>query len=277
MSHEMHHFSMGMWVFFLAYATSVVGSFVGLSCARQALIAPTGRGHRRWMAMAALSVGGVAVWLMHFIGMMGFDVPGTAVRYALGPTVFSVALSVGATWFGLWLVSSRAAWVNRVPSLVRLFVGGVGMGLAVSLMHYSGMWAIRIQGSLEHDTAFVVASVAIGVVAATVALWLAQAADRWTLRVPAALLMGCAVVALHYTGMAGVRVQVDPTVPLPAGQTVTALLFPSFVLGIVVLTVPIAALLLAPSRRDLALEQEFARWTTDDDGTDSSRTVPARS
>jgi len=74
-----------------------------------------------------------------------------------------------------------------------------------------------------------------------------------------------------------VRVQVDPTVPLPAGQTVTALLFPSFVLGIVVLTVPIAALLLAPSRRDLALEQEFARWTTDDDGTDSSRTVPARS
>ncbi|MDX5452954.1 MAG: signal protein [Rhodococcus sp. (in: high G+C Gram-positive bacteria)] len=272
MSHEMHHFSMGMWVFFLAYATSVVGSFVGLSCARQSLTAPTDRGHRRWMAMAALSVGGVAVWLMHFIGMMGFDIPGTAVRYALGPTVFSVALSVAATWFGLWLVSSRAAWVNRVPSFARLLVGGLGMGLAVSLMHYSGMWAIRIQGSLEHDPSFVVASVAIGVVAATVALWLAQTADRWVLRVPAALLMGCAVVALHYTGIAGVRVEVDPTVPLPSGRTVTALLFPSFVLGIAVLAVPIAALLLAPSRGDMALEEEFARWATDDDAS-----VPGRS
>ncbi len=145
MSHELHHFTMGLWVFFLAYATSVVGSYVGLSCVRQSFKDDGKNARIRWLAMASLAIGGVGIWLMHFIGMMGFAVPGSTIRYALAPTLFSVVLAVGATLFGLWIVDSRAGWKTRVPRGVPLAVGGLVMGLAVSFMHYSGMAAIRIR------------------------------------------------------------------------------------------------------------------------------------
>ncbi len=70
MSHEMHHFSMGTWVLFLAYATSVIGSYVGLSCVRQSANAKVGQ-RTGWIALAAVAIGGIGIWLMHFIGMMG--------------------------------------------------------------------------------------------------------------------------------------------------------------------------------------------------------------
>jgi NO-binding membrane sensor protein with MHYT domain len=265
MSHELHHFTMGMWVFFLAYGTSVVGSYVGLSCVRQSFKDDRKNARIRWLAMASLAIGGVGIWLMHFIGMMGFAVPGSTIRYALAPTLFSVVLAVGATLFGLWIVDSRAGWKARVPRGVPLAVGGLVMGLAVSFMHYSGMAAIRIRGTIEHDQAFVVASVIIGIVASTAALWLAGVAERLVARAAAALIMGCAVVALHYTGMAGVNATVDASAPEPGGQTVLSLLFPAFVIGIAVLALPIVALLLAPNREDRRREAAVAQWTGEDE------------
>ncbi len=72
--------------------------------------------------------------------------------------------------------------------------------------------------------------------------------------------MGCAVVALHYTGMAGVRVTLDPSMPAPEGMTVMSLLFPAFVLGIIVLAVPITALLLASDPEDAVRDARLEQW-----------------
>ncbi|GAA4485434.1 MHYT domain-containing protein [Rhodococcus olei] len=259
MSHEMHHFSMGLWVLFLAYAVSVIGSLVGLICVQHAMAAADRSVRWRLTACAALSIGGVAIWLMHFLGMTGFDIPGSAVRYDLSLTVLSMVLSVGATGFGLVVVGSRASWPGRG---VRLVAAGVVMGLAVSAMHYTGMWAIRIRGSIDHEPTFVIASIVIGVVAATAALWFSQVAGRWYLRVPAALLMGVAVISLHYTGMAGVRVHVDPAAAPPVGVSVTQLLFPAFGLGMVVLGTAAVILLLTPSQADVELDEQITRWVS---------------
>ncbi|MBS9374545.1 MHYT domain-containing protein [Rhodococcus sp. B50] len=262
MSHDVHHFSMGLWVFFLSYATAVMGSFVGLSCVRRSLEEPRRSGNW-WLVMASLSIGGVGIWLMHFIGMMGFSVPGTAIRYELAPTVFSVVLAVIATLVGLRIADVHAVSTRRVPESVRLLVGGLLMGAAVSLMHYSGMFAIRIRGTIEHEIGFVVASVIIGVVASTVALALARRARRLEIRLVAAFVMGCAVTALHYTGMAGVRVTLDPSMPAPEGMTVMSLLFPAFVLGIIVLAVPITALLLASDPEDAVRDARLEQWASE--------------
>ncbi len=35
--------------------------------------------------------------------------------------------------------------LDKIPSVARLLIGGTIMGLAVSLMHYTGMAALRIQ------------------------------------------------------------------------------------------------------------------------------------
>ncbi|WP_455900898.1 MHYT domain-containing protein [Rhodococcus gordoniae] len=264
MSHEVHHFSMGVWVFALAYITSAVGCYAGLSCARKAANAWTSVARTRWTLMAALSIGGVGIWLMHFIGMMGFDVPGSTIRYDLGLTLLSVALAVAATLFGLRIVDTDVQWLRAMPSDVRILIGGVIMGFAVAGMHYSGMAAVRVQGELEQGRLYVAASVAIGVVASVVALWLSRVAERPAVRIPAAAVMGCAVVALHYTGMAGIAVTVDPSAPNPEGMTIMTLLFPGFIIGVALLAVPVVALMASASTQDLEQEREMASWLAED-------------
>lgn len=245
----------------LAYAVSVVGSFVGLSCVRQSVKAEPGR-RTAWIALASVAIGGIGIWLMHFLGMMGgFSVPGTVVRYDLALTLISVVLAVGATMVGLWIAGFGDTVFVKIPPMIRLLVGGTIMGLAVSLMHYTGMAALGIQGTVEHETAYVAASVVIGLVAANAALWLGRISERIVVRIPAALVMGLAVVALHYTGMAGVRVAVDPSAPMPSGMTVLSLLFPALIIGIFVLAGAIVALGLAPSREEAELEASLAKWS----------------
>lgn len=260
MSHELHHFAMGSWALGLAYITSVAGAYVGLACARRASESEPGAGRSRWTFMAAASIGGVAIWLMHFIGMMGFAVPGTAVRYDFGLTALSVVLAMGATWFGLWFLDSGAKVLRGIAAGERILLGGIVMGLAVAAMHYSGMAAVRIQGTVTQGLPYVLGSIAIGITASITALWLSRKADRFVVRFPAALVMGCAVVALHYTGMLGIEATVDPAMPAPTGLSVMSLLFPGFIVGIGVLALPIVALMAVPNSEDSLSERQIADW-----------------
>lgn len=261
MSHELHHFSMGTWVFFLAWFASVIGAYVGLACAHRAAHAPTRSLQWRWTLLASISIGGIGIWLMHFIGMMGFSVPGTNVRYGLAGTLVSVILAIGATWFGLRIVDEDSPWLRESSQRVRLAIGGVVMGCAVAGMHYMGMAAVRVQGELVQDPAFVAGSVVIGVVASLAALALSQGVESPLLRIPAAAVMGCAVVTLHYTGMAGVSVHIDSTAPNPEGMTVMSLMFPGFIIGAVALTLVVILLMAAPSDDDLRREYQIADWS----------------
>jgi NO-binding membrane sensor protein with MHYT domain len=262
MSHELHHFSMGMWLFALGWFASAVGCYAGLTCARHAT--RVARSRARWTFLASVAIGGVGIWLMHFIGMMGFSLPGSPVRYALAPTLLSVALAIGATWFGLWILQADVRRLRSWSPGERLAVGGVVMGLAVAAMHYAGMSAVRVQGELVQQSPYIAGSVLIGVVASLTALWLSGAAESAAMRVVAAAVMASAVVALHYTGMAGVAVHVLPDAPEPTGMTVMSLMFPGFIAGFVVLGAIVLLLLASPSHDDLRAEAEIAAW---DSGT----------
>lgn len=138
------------------------------------------------------------------------------------------------------------------------------MGLAVAAMHYTGMSAVRVQGELEQQSPYIAGSVLIGVVASLTALWLSGVAESAAMRVVAAAVMASAVVALHYTGMAGVAVHVLPDAPEPTGMTVMSLMFPGFIAGFVVLGAIVLLLLAAPNHDDLLAEAEIAAW---DSGT----------
>lgn len=235
-SHGMQHFSMGLWLLFLAYIVSVVGCVVGLACTRQSAVAPTSGARFGWLVMAAVSIGGIGIWLMHFIAMLGFSVDGSVARYDVLWTVLSALLAIGATLVGLLTIGRRV-------NIWTLLVGGVVMGIAVNVMHYTGMNAIRIQGSVSYDATLVGVSVAIAVVAGTLSLWFTLVLQKPLLLMAAGLVMGVAVVGMHYTGMAAVSVSVDPAAPVPAGLEVFSFLFPVFVIGLLALAAPIAALL----------------------------------
>ena len=137
---------------------------------------------------------------------------------------------------------------RRSSDLRRLIAGGVITGLAVALMHYTGMWAVQTQGTIAYDKGLVALSILIAVVAATAALWFTLVLESPALRFVAGLVMGAAVVGMHYTGMAAVRVTVDHTSPVPGGPEAFSFLFPVFVIGLLALAVPITAVMLASDR-----------------------------
>ncbi|WP_121012726.1 MHYT domain-containing protein [Saccharothrix australiensis] len=230
MNHETtQHFSSGPWTLLLAYGVSVIGSLIGLACVVRARREP-GRGARvRWTALGALAVGGIGIWLMHFIAMLGFDVPAATIRYSGPVTALSALVAVVAVGFGLSLVT-----LARFTG-ARLVLAGLPAGLGVAGMHYLGMAAIRFKGEVFHDELLVAASVVIALVATTAALWFALVVRTVAAQVVGGLVLGAAVTGMHYTGMAAIRATSDPKLPAPQGIAAFDLVFPVFVIsGLVV-------------------------------------------
>jgi NO-binding membrane sensor protein with MHYT domain len=249
---HVHHFAMGDWLLFFAYFVSVIGSVIGLACTLQARRGTEGRSRMTWLALAAVSIGGVGIWLMHFIAMLGFDTPGMPVRYDIPRTAVSAVLSIGAVFLGLVVFGVRDRF-----SVWRLMLGGLIMGLAVNLMHYTGMWAVQVQGTISYNAGLVLLSIVIAIVASTVALWFTVLLDSITLRVVGGMIMGIAVTGMHYTGMAAVEVNVDLAAPAPGGVEVFTFLFPVFVLAVLALAIPIYFVLMSSTwtdSDDLAME-----------------------
>jgi NO-binding membrane sensor protein with MHYT domain len=195
------HFAHGVINPALAFVLAFLGSGLALSCAARARVA--GSVHRkRWLGLAAMSLGG-GIWLMHFTAMLGFDVSATPLRYGTGLTGISAVLAVLVVYIGL-----LAAGGGR-PTTTRIVIGGVFTGAGVSAMHYTGMAAIRIAGSLVYDANLVLASVLVAIVAAMVALWLSTVVRGRGQVLIAGSVMAAAVCAMHYTAMAAVRVRLD--------------------------------------------------------------------
>src|SRR3989440_2771091 len=85
------------------------------------------------------------------------------------------------------------------------------MGAGIAIMHYTGMAAMRMPATLTYNPVVFTFSVVIAIVVSLVALVLAfhlrsDAIRAWDWRkVGSALLMGAAIPAMHYTGMAAAR------------------------------------------------------------------------
>ena len=116
--------------------------------------------------------------------------------YSMLETFASMLIAVVATAFA---VSVAALNPHSLP---RLLGAGVLLGLSVVVMHYLGMFGLKIYGFITWDMALVAASMLIAVVAATAALWLAFNSKTLARRLAASVVMGIAVCAMHYTGMA---------------------------------------------------------------------------
>ncbi|NED47093.1 signal protein [Amycolatopsis sp. SID8362] len=238
----MENFAMGQWMLVLSCLTSVVGCALGLACTVQARQAISRGSRLTWLGLAAVSIGGVGIWLMHFTAMLGVETPGYPVRYSIMPTAGSALLAVAAVFCGLLVFGVRVnfAWW-------RLLLGGLLTGLAVNIMHYTGMSAIRIKGTVSYDTWLVALSVVIAVVAATAALWFTVGLKSFVMRILAGLIMTVAVTGMHYTGMAAMKVHLTPDAPDPAGVEVFSFLFPVFVVAALALAAPLCAVMMVPT------------------------------
>ncbi|RKN41509.1 MHYT domain-containing protein [Micromonospora endolithica] len=243
---EINHFEYGWITPALSYALSVLGSCLGLVCAGRIRTAQTPGQRALWGTLAALALGGTAIWTMHFMAMLGFAVDGTRIRYDVPVTVASAAFAIGAVGIGLAIVGT-----GRV-SVPRIAVGGLFTGAGVAAMHYTGMAAMRLNGSLRYDQTRVILSVVIAVVAATVALWLAVTVRRGLAIFASALVMGIAVNGMHFTGMSALSVHLHEQRGEVTGAEVSTLLVPIILAVIFVVVGLVYALLAAPTDEDRA-------------------------
>ena len=245
---EIHHFAHGAFNPVAAYLLAFIGSLLGLVCTTRAR-ATAERGRRaRWLVLAAIAIGGAGVWLMHFMAMLGFSVPDSPLRYDPFLTMVSMAIAVVTVGAGLFI----AGYGER--RVLRVVAGGVVTGLGVVAMHYTGMLALRVYGRISYDRDLVGASVAVAVVAATVALWFTVSVRSWGPVIAAAQIMAVAVCGMHYTGMAASRVSLYETgLHRVAGVTPMQLLVP------IVLLASAALIGMAFSGLKAMTEEEFAR------------------
>jgi methyl-accepting chemotaxis protein/NO-binding membrane sensor protein with MHYT domain len=139
---------------------------------------------------------------MHFIAMLAYD-PGMGVAYDLGLTVLSLAMAVAVTGGGLCVaIYVPARWA--VPA------GGGVVGAGVATMHYLGMWALELPGYMIWSMDLVVASIALGIAFAAIALTIAARRDTLLNAVIAAVILTLGIAAHHFTAMGAVEIIPDP-------------------------------------------------------------------
>lgn len=217
-----------LWLVALSYLTAAFGSYVALDMAER-LRHADGDWRWAWHGAASMALGG-GIWSMHFLGMLAFDTE-AVIGFHAGLTLLSLVVPIVMVAIGLWLVRDGA-------ELTRLLPAGAIVGMGVVVMHYTGMAALLLPGSIGYQPGLFLLSVAIAMVAATVALWLALTPHRTSLRILAALVMGLAICGMHYTGMGALVVMIDPTVPpVIAGlsRTVLAIAIAAATYGLLVL------------------------------------------
>jgi diguanylate cyclase len=185
----------------ISLLVAILASYTALDLAGRIATAK-GRAVFYWMSGGAVAMG-VGVWSMHFIGMLALRLP-FALGFDVGITALSLLIAVLSCGFALWLVNQ-----SRLPAW-QLTLGALVMGAGISSMHYTGMAAMRMTPGIDYDPTLFSASLLIAVVASGAALWIAFHLRRNTpyvrlMRGGAAVIMGLAIVGMHYTGMAAAQ------------------------------------------------------------------------
>nr|MDQ2996364.1 PAS domain S-box protein [Chloroflexota bacterium] len=211
----------------VSYLVAVIASYAALDLAGRVTAT---RGHARtlWLVGGATTMG-LGIWTMHFIGMLALLLA-MPMRYNIPLVIISFLIAIMASGFALF-VASRPTLTLRP-----LLGGGLCLGLGIAAMHYTGMAAMDIDGSIQYRPLMVGASMLIAISASVVALWLAfhlrsiqGSTQIWIARkFGSASVMGAAIVGMHYTGMAAATFTTDH-----AGHAMAALDTNTFTLAIV--------------------------------------------
>ena len=198
------------WMVALSLAIAICASYTALDLAGRASAATVGRSRLTWLVGGAVSMG-LGIWAMHYIGMLAFKLP-VPINYHITTVVVSLAAAVLASAVALF-VATRSTW-----SWGGSVAASIVMGVGIASMHYIGMAAMRVQAMMQWNYAIVTLSVVIAIVVSLVAMWLAfrfrgEMRAMAPLKIASACVMGIAVVAMHYTGMAAATFL--PTVTAP--------------------------------------------------------------
>ncbi len=233
----------------LSYIVASSGSYAALAMAER-LRQKSRAGSNIWQMGSALTLGG-SIWSMHLVAMLALHIQ-LQLSYDLFGTVMSFVVAVASVAIGLTIARrGELSWW-------RLLAAGAVIGSGVATMHYLGMAALVFPGSLAYRPALFVLSIAVAIVAAVAALWLAlKLRPDWRLRSAAALVMATAICGMHYTGMAAAVFQ-----PEPWAKTVEGLQTGPLAIAVAGVTLALLATALVIASADGRLTAQAA-WVVD--------------
>ncbi|MCB4457370.1 putative bifunctional diguanylate cyclase/phosphodiesterase [Leisingera sp. McT4-56] len=170
---------------------------------------PGVKGRRRLVQLGLSSmIAGSTIWSTHFIAMLAYE-PGF--EHGFEPLVTALSLLVAVT--GALASNAVLAYgTGRHPAVL----AGAMFGVAVSVMHYTGMQAYLIPGLLEWEPGY--RALSIGIAAGFGAWGYAFAARRglglrnWLV---ASALLTAAICGMHFTGMGAINARLSPLVEVP--------------------------------------------------------------
>ncbi|MFI2857243.1 putative bifunctional diguanylate cyclase/phosphodiesterase [Paenibacillus sp. JSM ZJ436] len=188
------------WIVLLSVLISIGASFLGLNIASRVYRA-SGLQKLLWL-FGGSTIMGLGIWSMHFIGMLAFHSV-QALAYDPALTLLSAVISCIGAFVAFYLAT------HSRTGMPGMWIGGVSMALAVLMMHFIGMAAMRMDAQMTFDPLLTGISVLIAFAASFTALMLFRK-FRYSIRfsywkVNSALLMGAGVSGMHYTGMAAVQ------------------------------------------------------------------------
>lgn len=240
----MEYFQYGPLTPAFAFVMAAVGGGLGVRCLVRAV--DTRRMAKRgWLVTSAVAIG-AGVWTMHLVAMLGFGLEGSPVRYDVPLTLLSVLVTIVIVGMGV-----VATGYSR-PSGLALGLGGTGIGVGIAAMHYVGMAAIRMHGTMSYDPAIAVLPILLAVGMATIALWVAFRGNSVAHTIAAAVLMGIAATGTQYSGIAALRVEVMPGTSVLTGASAVEFVFPLIVIFGSFLFLSTAFVALSPTRQESA-------------------------
>ncbi|KAK4185155.1 hypothetical protein QBC35DRAFT_390119 [Podospora australis] len=156
---------------------------------------------------AAVTMGGVAIWCMHYIGNRATifldGQPELQIVYSVRVTVASFFVPILVLLAAFFVVTHNVSGV----SWWRIVVSGLLSGGAICGMHYLGNASVS-NYICAYNAAFVAGSVVIAVAASTIALALffvfrASWSNSWWKRLGCAVVLAGAVSGMHWCGAVG--------------------------------------------------------------------------
>ncbi|CAG7657442.1 MHYT domain-containing protein [Paenibacillus allorhizosphaerae] len=182
----------------LSVVISILSSYSALTL-YQRVLTLSGKEKTVWTVCGSIAMG-LGIWSMHFIGMLAFHLP-VQVTYDYVLVGISQLIPIGAAWAALTVIARSSV------SKLRLALGGIFMALGIVGMHYTGMAAMRLPGTISYRWPLVALSVLIAFLVSFAALSTLSLyrRRRWnyplSAKVGAAALLGMAIAGMHYTGM----------------------------------------------------------------------------
>src|ERR1700686_2916257 len=177
---------------------AIAASYAALDLAGR-VTAASGRARAAWLTGGATAMG-IGIWAMHIKGMLAFHLP-VPVEYHWPTFLASLLVAILASAVALYVAS------RQKMGLVEALTGSVIMAGGIAGMHYIGMAAMRLPATTRFSPLLVTFSILFAAMFSLVALLMAfdlREETKWTVprRLGSATVMGVAVAAMHYTGMA---------------------------------------------------------------------------